>query len=53
MERMTDTNSKPEIDAQLTYRYTGFVTFTGGVALFFPGAAYGTDAKKTLDKLFD
>lgn len=42
-----------EIDAQLTYRYTGFVTFTGGMSLFFPGGAYGTAASRVTRTFFE
>jgi hypothetical protein len=35
-----------EFDVALTYRYTGFVTFQLGAALFFPGELYGTDTAR-------
>lgn len=35
-----------EIDVDVTYRYTGFVTLRLGGALFFPGEAYGSEASR-------
>jgi hypothetical protein len=35
-----------ELDAELAYRYTGFVTFRLGAALFFPGQVYGANASR-------
>jgi hypothetical protein len=49
-----ETRSKPfglkdlgtEWDAQLTYRYTGFVIFKLGLSYFFPGQIYGGNAAR-------
>ncbi len=35
-----------ELDAHITYRYTGFVVFKVGMALFFPGSVYGDTASR-------
>jgi len=35
-----------EIDANVLYRYTGFVTFNVGMTYFFPGEVYGSDASR-------
>lgn len=35
-----------ELDAAVTFRYTGFVTFELGAAYFFPGEAYGELASR-------
>lgn len=35
-----------ELDASVTYRYTGFVTFKAGLALFFPGDVFGAGASR-------
>jgi hypothetical protein len=35
-----------EIDASVTYRYTGFVTFSLGEDLFFPGNVFGANATR-------
>jgi hypothetical protein len=35
-----------ELDAGLTYRYTGFVTFGLGMAYFFPSDAFGASASR-------
>ncbi|MBI4396888.1 MAG: hypothetical protein HY548_07320 [Elusimicrobia bacterium] len=35
-----------ELDGEMTYRYTGFVTFNLGAALFFPGQIYGNTASR-------
>ncbi|MBL0057623.1 MAG: hypothetical protein IPP35_00505 [Elusimicrobia bacterium] len=35
-----------ELDAGLSFRYTGFVTFNLGMAYFFPGDLYGPTASK-------
>ncbi len=35
-----------ELDGELIYRYTGFVTFGFGTAFFFPGQVYGNTASR-------
>ena len=46
-------NLGDEIDAKVTYRYTGFVTFNVGVSLFFPGNVYGNDASRVTCTSFE
>lgn len=37
-----------EVDADITYRYTGFVTLNVGVAYFIPGEVFGPDKARAM-----